>query len=180
MIILSIMASAVRQNFHEECEAGINKQINMELYASYVYMAAANHFDRDDVALPGFRKFFLKSSEEEREHALKLMKYQNKRGGRIVLQDIAKPAVTEWASGREAMETALKLEREVNESLLELHRIAQKNDDAQFCDFLESEYLEEQVESIREISGYVTNLRRVGPGLGEYMFDKETLHGEDD
>lgn len=31
--------SQVRQNFHEECEAGINKQINMELYASYVYLS---------------------------------------------------------------------------------------------------------------------------------------------
>ncbi|VDM03937.1 unnamed protein product [Schistocephalus solidus] len=174
------MASAVRQNFHEECEAGINKQINMELYASYLYMAAANHFDRDDVALPGFCKFFSKSSEEEREHALKLMKYQNKRGGRIVLQDIAKPAVTEWSSGLEAMETALKIEREVNESLLELHRTAALKDDSQFCDFLESEYLNEQVESIKQLAGYVTNLRNVGPGLGEYIFDKETLHGEDD
>ena len=33
------MASAIRQNFHEGSEALINKQINMELYASYVYMA---------------------------------------------------------------------------------------------------------------------------------------------
>ena len=31
--------SQVRQNFHEDCEDGINKQINMELYASYVYLA---------------------------------------------------------------------------------------------------------------------------------------------
>ena len=29
--------SAVRQNFHQESEAGVNKQINLELYASYVY-----------------------------------------------------------------------------------------------------------------------------------------------
>ena len=48
----------------------------------------AFYFDRDDVALPGFAKFFRKSSEEEREHAEKLMKFQNMRGGRIVLQDI--------------------------------------------------------------------------------------------
>lgn len=40
------------------------------------------------MALPGFHKFFKHSSDEEREHAEKLMKYQNKRGGRIVLQDI--------------------------------------------------------------------------------------------
>ena len=27
------------QNFHEDCEAMINKQINMEFYASYVYLS---------------------------------------------------------------------------------------------------------------------------------------------
>ena len=31
--------SAIRQNFHEESEAAINKQIGMELYASYVYQS---------------------------------------------------------------------------------------------------------------------------------------------
>lgn len=35
----TIMASQVRQNFHEDCEAAINKQINLELYASYVYLS---------------------------------------------------------------------------------------------------------------------------------------------
>lgn len=47
------------------------------------------HFDRDDVALYGFAKFFKKLSDEEREHAEKLMKYQNRRGGRVVFQDVA-------------------------------------------------------------------------------------------
>ena len=31
--------SRVRQNFNEESEALINRQINMEMYASYVYLA---------------------------------------------------------------------------------------------------------------------------------------------
>ena len=31
--------SKVRQNFHQESEAGLNKQINMELYASYAYQS---------------------------------------------------------------------------------------------------------------------------------------------
>lgn len=31
--------SAIRQNFHEESEAAINNQINMELTASYVYQS---------------------------------------------------------------------------------------------------------------------------------------------
>lgn len=31
------MESQLRQNYHRECEGAINKMINMELYASYVY-----------------------------------------------------------------------------------------------------------------------------------------------
>ena len=31
--------TTVRQNYHSESEAGINKQINLELYASYVYLS---------------------------------------------------------------------------------------------------------------------------------------------
>ena len=33
------METMPRQNFHTEVEAGINKQINMELYASYTYQS---------------------------------------------------------------------------------------------------------------------------------------------
>jgi hypothetical protein len=40
-------------NFHEDNEGLINRQINLELYASYVYTAMSHHFDRSDVALKG-------------------------------------------------------------------------------------------------------------------------------
>lgn len=169
------MASQVRQNYHSESEAGVNKQINLELYASYVYQSMAFYFDRDDVALPGFHKFFSKASEEEREHAEKLMKFQNQRGGRIVLQNIQKPDRDEWDNGLTAMQAALALEKNVNQSLLDLHKLADTHGDSQFCDWIESHFLTEQVESIKQISDYITNLKRVGTGLGEYMFDKETL-----
>ena len=33
------MTSRIRQNYKEDCEALVNKQINMEMYASYVYMS---------------------------------------------------------------------------------------------------------------------------------------------
>merc|ERR1711976_272367 len=108
-----------RQNYHAESEADVNKQINLELYASYVYHSMAFYFDRDDVALRGFYKFFKKSSDEEREHAEKLMKFQNQRGGRIVLSDIKRPERDEFGSGLEAMETALSLEKHVNQALLD-------------------------------------------------------------
>ena len=41
------MASKIRQNYHEECEALINKQINMEFYASYVYLSMVRKITLD-------------------------------------------------------------------------------------------------------------------------------------
>uniref|UniRef100_A0A8C9AD62 Ferritin heavy chain n=1 Tax=Prolemur simus TaxID=1328070 RepID=A0A8C9AD62_PROSS len=32
-------SSQVRQNYHQDSEAAINRQINLELYASYVYLS---------------------------------------------------------------------------------------------------------------------------------------------
>jgi len=165
--------SQCRQNYHAESEAGINRQINMELYASYCYQSMAFYFDRDDVALPGFAKFFKESSKEEREHAEKLMAFQNKRGGRIVLQDIKKPDRDEWGCGLDAMQVALGLEKSVNQSLLDLHKVADSHGDAQMTDFLEGEFLKEQVDAIKDIGDKISNLKRVGTGLGEYMFDRE-------
>merc|ERR1711881_383900 len=50
--------SKIRQNYHEDCEALINKQINMEFYASYVYLSMSSWFNRDDQALHGFAGAF--------------------------------------------------------------------------------------------------------------------------
>ena len=164
----------IRQNFHQETENGINNQINMELSASYTYQSMAFYFDRDDVALPGFSAYFKHNSEEEREHAEKLMKYLNKRGGRVSLQDIRKPSQDEWGTGLQALQTALDLERQVNQSLLNLHALGSSKNDAHLCDFLESEFLNEQVESIKELGDKITQLKRAGPvGLGEYLFDRD-------
>jgi ferritin heavy chain len=166
--------SQVRQNFHADSESALNAQVNMELRASYVYQSMAFYFDRDDVALPGFSKFFKHNSDEEREHAEKFMTYLNKRGGRVVLKDIARPTNDEWGNGLAALEAALALEKEVNQSLLNLHGVASSSNDPHLTNFLEEEFLDEQVESIKKLGDLITRLKRAGPeGLGEYLFDKD-------
>lgn len=103
------------------------------------------------------------------------MEYQIKRGGRIQLRDIAKPAKSEWTCGLEALQVALELEKQVNDALLDLHKLSSKHEDAHLTDFIEEDFLEDQVETIKQLGDYITNLKRVGPGLGEYLFDKHTL-----
>merc|ERR1712018_1047597 len=165
--------SKIRQNYHEDCEALINKQINMEFYASYVYLSMSSWFNRDDQALHGFAAHFKNESGEERGHGMKLMEYQTKRGGRVVFQDIAKPTTMEWGTPLEAMEAALELEKTVNQSLLDLHKVAGEKGDGHPCDFLESEYLNEQVEGIKAIGDLITKMKRAGDGLGLHLIDKE-------
>uniref|UniRef100_A0A914Y7S0 Ferritin n=1 Tax=Panagrolaimus superbus TaxID=310955 RepID=A0A914Y7S0_9BILA len=77
--------------------------------------------------------FFAEQSEEEREHAQILMKYQNTRGGRLVLQNVQKPEKDEWGTALEAYEAAMALEKFNNQSLLELHDLAGENNDSQMC-----------------------------------------------
>ena len=115
------------------------------------------------------------------EHAEKFMKFQNQRGGKVVLFDIKKPPKDEW-KGIDALYEALQLERDANEGLLKLHAIADKHNDYQMADFIESNFLHEQVEAIKELTGHITNLSRVGAGRnggynghGEYHFDRSSL-----
>merc|ERR1719446_114605 len=131
----------------------------MELHASYVYMSMAFHYERHDIALMGFAK---------------LMKDQNQRGGRVCLAAIDAPGCQEWKGSLHGLEDALALEKKVNESLLALHKLAEKHSDPHLTDFLESEYLDEQVKSIKELADMITRLKRAGTtGLGEHIVDKE-------
>merc|ERR1719341_3129907 len=91
-------------------------------------------FARSEVALPGFAAHFRTESNSEREHGMKLMEYQAKRGGKVVFQNIEKPTSMEWGTPLQA--------------------------------FLESNYLDEQVEGIKEIGDFITKIKRAGDGLG--------------
>ncbi|CAN8317537.1 unnamed protein product [Cochlearia groenlandica] len=171
--------SLARHKYSDECESAINEQINVEYNLSYVYHAMYAYFDRDNIALKGLAKFFKESSVEEREHAEKLMEYQNKRGGKVKLMSIAVPLSefehVDKGDALYGMELALSLEKLVNEKLLNLHSVASKNEDVHLADFIESEFLTEQVEAIKKIAEYVAQLRRLGKGHGTWHFNQMLL-----
>ncbi|XP_017710451.1 PREDICTED: LOW QUALITY PROTEIN: ferritin heavy polypeptide-like 17 [Rhinopithecus bieti] len=170
--------SQVHQNYHSSCEVAVNFNVNLELHASYAYLSMAIYFHRDDVALQSFSRYILRQWQEKREHAQELMRLQNLRGDHICLHDIRKPERQCWESGLKAMECAFHLEKNVNQSLLEPHQLAKEKDDPHLCDFLDSHFLNQQAKTIRELGGYLSNLRKTGApeaGLAEYLFDKLTL-----
>ncbi|XP_062457012.1 ferritin, higher subunit-like [Rhea pennata] len=179
------MESRVRQNYHRDCEAAVNRVANLELHAAYVCLSMALYLERDDVALPRVAWLLRARAHQERERAEELLRLQARRGGRALLPDVQKPPRDAWGSALELLEAALQLQRSVNQALLELHGLATAKGDPHLCDLLERRYLREQVEAIKMLGDHVTTLRHLAAGaggpagdplaLGEYLFDRLSL-----
>merc|ERR1712215_295019 len=165
-------STIIRQNFHEDCEKLLNKQINLEMYASNMYLSLYSYFIQHDKALPGFAKMFFKSSEEERGHSVTLIDYLAKRGGKVVMEDVKKPDF-ELTTAKKAVELALNLEKDVNQALIDLHEVAEDKKDGHLVDFLEEHFLEEQVDSIKDLADLLTRCEMAGEGIGVLFIDQE-------
>jgi len=166
-------------NWAEKCQDAVNKQINLEYWASYQYDYMWSYFDKSDVGLSNIATYFKKAGDEEREHAHKLMEYQNLRGGNVVLTDINNMSLDylNTPSNKNSLlisfEKALEMEQVVYKSLLEVHQVASEENDPQFADFLEGTYLNEQVEALNQITKYISQLRIIGQnGHGIWNFDQ--------
>src|SRR5262245_62324537 len=67
----------------------INEQIGYEFSASLQYYAIAAHFAAE--ALPQLSQHFFKQADEEKDNALRFIKYVVEAGGRVVIQVIDEP-----------------------------------------------------------------------------------------
>jgi hypothetical protein len=80
---------------HEKIQAALNKQLNAELYSSYLYLSMSAYFQ--SINLPGFATWMRVQAQEELVHAMKFYDFVNERGGRVALQPVEGPP-TEWSS----------------------------------------------------------------------------------
>ena len=105
-----------RQNWSTQCESSLNKQISSEYNASLAYHCLANYFNRDDIGIQKLVDYFNEASLEEREHANKLMNYQNMRGGVVKIENINVIDINLEKPNDilESFKIALNLEKSVN------------------------------------------------------------------
>ena len=167
-------------NWKQEREEFVNKQIAMEYWASLQYHAISSYFNNQSVGLGNISKFFNKCSLEEREHADKLVDYQNKRGGNVVIYQVTGinnkfyNSKVEKSNILQAFELALEMEQKIYESLLKLHKLGETFNDPALADFIESEYLTEQIDAINELASYISQLKLIGNnGSGLWIFNNE-------
>ncbi|RNA42819.1 Ferritin heavy chain 1 [Brachionus plicatilis] len=178
------LQSRARQNFN--CDDKINQQIAKEFEASQIYLSLANYFGHDRVALEGFAKMFKHSWKEELEHAQKMIEYGLLRGAKVDTPSVPKPVDSKWLEMNtcQIVDYVLNLEKSVNDHLLQVHRCGES--DPQLQDFIEGEYLKEQVDANKELSDLLSRLERTTmhlksdgtktslcDGLGLHIIDQE-------
>ena len=136
----------------------LNQQINKELFSSYLYIAMSAHFE--SVNLSGFASWMKVQSQEEYEHGMKLYHYVLERGGRVVLEAIAKPA-SEYKAPLDVMKKVLEHEKKVTAMIEALYELALKEKDYPTQVMLQW-FLTEQVEEEKNATDIIELLKSIG------------------
>jgi ferritin len=151
-------------------QEAFNRQINAELFSSYLYLSMAAYFESED--LKGMAHWMRIQSQEETAHALRFFDFINNRGGRVTLNALESPQV-EWKSPLEAFENAYLHEQKISGMIGDLMNLVSVERDGAGHDFLEW-FCREQVEEEAAAQLIVSQLKRVGDsGVGLYLVDQE-------
>lgn len=143
---------------NDDVRKAINEQINRELYAGYLYLAMAAHFEAE--ALEGFAHWMRLQSQEEQGHAMRLFDYVLERGARVELAAIEAPPA-KFGSPLSIAEQALEHERTVSEQINHLYVLAAERGDFATQVHLQW-FLTEQVEEESSGEMMVERLRMAG------------------
>ena len=147
-----------------------NKQINAELYSSYLYLSMAAYFESQD--LKGMASWMRLQSGEEQRHAMKFFDFINDRSGRVTLATIGGPP-GEWKSPLEVFEESYKHEQKITGMINDLMNLVGAEKDGAGHDFLEW-FAREQVEEEAAVQLIVSQLKLAGDsGLGRYLLDRQ-------
>jgi len=151
-------------------EKALNKQVNAEMYSSYLYLAMESYFQ--SVSLTGFAKWMRGQVQEEMFHGMKIYDYVHERGGRAQFEAIAKPQ-TQWDSPLAAFEHILAHEESVTELINNLIDVALDVRDHAAKAFL-NWFITEQVEEEATVGEIVARLRLIGDdSSGLFLLDSE-------
>lgn len=136
-----------------------NQQVGNELGASLQYISIASYFAGE--TLPQLAAFFFRQSEEEREHAMRFVKFINDVGGRVRIPALPAPAA-DFASAEEAVGKALEWEEEVTRQIYDLVEVAKEGRNYVGVRFLDW-FVEEQLEEVTTMGDLLAVIRRAGP-----------------
>jgi bacterioferritin B len=145
----------------EKVTGAINQQIGNEFGASLQYVSIASYLSEE--GLIELSSFFYKQAEEEREHAMRFVKYVVDSGGRVEIPAIPAPRHS-FKQVLEALELSLNWEREVTNQITALYELAVKESDYLTQNFL-SWFIKEQLEEVSTMDTLVKVGKRAKDNL---------------
>lgn len=136
----------------------LNEQILAEMWSSNLYMSMYIHFTQ--IGLDGCAHWMKKQSQEELDHAYKLIDYSVRRGGQVKLDQI-NVVPTAFGSPLEVFEHVYQHEVHVSELIDKLVDVAHAENDKATQDFLWS-FVREQVEEEATAKNIAEKLKMYG------------------
>jgi ferritin len=136
----------------------INEQIGYEFNASMQYYAIAAHFAVE--ALPQLSQHFFKQAEEEKDHALRFIKYVVDAGGFVVIPAIEAPK-GRFKNPEEAVKLSYDQEVKVTHQINALVELARTEKDYITINFLQW-FLTEQLEEVSSMDNLLKVVQRAG------------------
>lgn len=154
----------------EKLQKMLNKQLNLELYAAYTYLAMAAYMDGK--SLDGFSHWMKLQAEEELQHAQKIYNYLSDLGADIRYEALQAPP-QDFESTLEVFETALAHEKKLAVELNSISVAASADKDNTTVGFLDW-FLSEQVEEIASTGTICDKLALIGEdGQGILLLNNE-------
>lgn len=148
----------------------LNKQINEELYSSYLYLSMSTYFS--SLNFDGFAKWMRMQSAEEYGHGMKIYDYVLQRNGKVVLTKIETPKAV-WKSPLEVFQETLKHEQHISASINNIVNLAIQEKDHATSQFFQW-FIGEQVEEEANASNILEKMKMVGDNKsGLFMLDRE-------
>jgi ferritin len=152
----------------ERFAAALNEQVGREFAAAHQYVSIGAHFEEQ--TFPRLAHFFYEQAEEERGHAMKMVKYMLDTNCKVDLGTIAAPT-NSFDNHIDPLKVALEQERKVTVHISELFEIARETKDYQSEQFVEW-FLDEQVEeesTMQDLVAVAERTREIPMLLEEYV-----------
>jgi len=149
-------------------------QIGNEFGASLQYVAIAAHFDTE--SLPELAAHFYRQAEEERAHAMRIVKYVIDAGGHVEIPAISSPR-SRFQNTTDAVKTAFDSEMTVTGQINELMNLAFEEKDHITQNFLQW-FVTEQLEEVSSMDTLLKIVQRAGDDLlhvEEYLARRHPL-----
>lgn len=152
----------------EKIIAALNKQLNAEIFSSYLYLSMSAYFETQN--LSGFSTWTKLQSSEEYAHGMKIYDFINQLSGSIVLEAIDKPQAG-WASALEVFESIYLHEQKITASVNALVDLAIEEKNHAVNNFMQW-FVKEQVEEEASVKLILEKLKGIGENKNAiYMLD---------